>query len=244
MKKIFAIIMVFIIVLSVNVLALGEYSYNCKVTERDMSGAKFRIYFINCRGHYYNDTVTVYVTNTSKDPINVQVSVGYGGGEVQTSVESGYVELESEVTGRFVLEHLSAYPEKANDDLGYVPGSALGENSVVIVELQNAKKGDTFVVSGIDQYGSARNTSHANFNDGSAIQRYPFIAAYVNESKLVVKDKEKSKAETTYEYTLEQPDNETVIKFLIIVTSSAVLCVGGLAIYIFSYVRKRRENND
>ncbi len=245
MKKLLTFLLVFIMLISVHTLAIGEYSYLCKVTEKDMSGTNFSIYFMNCRGHFSNDTVTLYITNTSNDTITVQASVGYGGGKVQTSIESGFVELEPEQTGRFVLENLSKYPEKANDDLGYVPGSHLSENSVVLLKLQNVKAGDTFVVTGIDGFKGLRNTTFSDFNDASAVQRFPFVAKYVNESKLVIKDKEVEPDEKkSYEYTLEQPDNESVTSFITFVAVSAVVCLGGIVIYTISFIRKRSEKDD
>lgn len=245
MKKLVSLFLIIFILFSTFVVygAVSEESYLCTVFESDISDTNYQIYFMGCRGHYQDNAVTLYITNTSKEAINFQVIVGYSGSkENPTSVESGYVKLEPGVTGKFVVDNLSSFPEKANTDLGYVPNSQLGYNSVVRVQASNINVGDTFLVCGIDRYKSARDTSYKEI-EAAAIISKPTNYAYINDAKLVIK-KEVEQGKEIKEYTLEQPDSETVDKFLIFVVSSAIVCVGGIIIYTFAFITKRRENDD
>ncbi len=246
MKKIFALFLIFaMLTVGISVNAVSETSYRCTLLAGDISGENYQIYFSNCRGHYSNDTVTVYITNTSKREALFQVTVGFQGGEVQTTAESGYVKLDKGVTGKFVLTDISQYPEKANTTLGYVPGSALSESSVVRVQVKGLKAGDTFLVSGIDGFSRARDTSFQEI-EANAIMSIPTDYAYINDARLVIK-KETEKKEDTGDfngYTLTQPDSEAVDGFLKFVVISAVICVGGIIVYTFIFITKRREKND
>ena len=245
MKKIIAFVFIIMLVLSsVSVSALGTESLKCTVFKEDLSGDSYQLYFSNCRGHYSSGAVTVYVTNTSKHSAKFQVTVGWQGSKVQTMVESGYVELKPGVTGRFVLENLSEYPEKANDDLGYVPNSKLGENSVVRVMARGLEENDTFVVTGIDSYSMVRDSGFSDITP-NAVMKQPLVPQYVSESKLVIKDEEKEdKGDgSEYLYTMVQPDTESVNKFIIATVASAVLCLGGIAIYTVSFIIRRNKND-
>lgn len=244
MKKIIVYFLIISLLLSVNTFAIGKASFKCTIYKSDMSGDYFRIYFIRCKGHYSNDTVNIYVTNTSEDVMKFQVTVGYGGANVQTSIESGYVEIPPEVTGRFELTELSRYPEKANTDLGYVQGSKLNANSVIQIQVQGCKEGATFVVSGIDSYDSIRNTKHTDFKNADAVQQQTFVPSYITNSRLVIKEEKKYEEEKSYEYTLEQPDNDTVKTFFDITVVSGAVCLGAIGIYTVCHFIKRRKNND
>ena len=41
-----------------------------------------------------------------------------------------------------------------------------------------------------------------------------------------------------------QPSLKTVDTFVIFVVCSAIVCAGGLVIYLFTYISKRRKQND
>ncbi len=242
MKKIIAILMI-IFTLSVTAYAaVPEESYKCTVNKADLSGENYQIYFTGCMGHYENDAITIYVTNTSKREIEFQVTIGYSGSnETPTTVESGYVKLPVGVTGKFVLENLMNTPEKANNDLGYVPNSHLSEKSVVRVQARGMEEGDTFIVCGFRHYGVVRDTTFSNLEAGSVI---PVATSYVyiNEAKLVIKEEVEEKEVT--KYTLYQPPIEVVNGFITLTVSSAIICIGGLIIYTVVFIKKRREHND
>ncbi len=246
MKKFFILFLIFtMLIIGISANAVSEISYKCTLLEGDISGENYQIYFSNCKGHYANDEVTVYVTNTSKSKALFQVTVGFQGGKVQTTAESGYVELDTGVTGKFVLTDISQYPEKANTDLEYVPGSALGESSVVRVQVKGLKAGDTFIVSGIERFAQARDTSFQAI-EANAIMNVLTDYTYINDARLVIKKEteEKDEDREPTEYTLTQPDSETVDKFLTFVVTSAIVCVGGIILYTVSFITKRREKDD
>ncbi len=242
MKKLFAIFLIFTI-LSVTVTAVvpGQ-SFLCTVNEADLSGKNYQIYFSNCRGHYENDAVTIYVTNTTDREIDFQVTIGFSGSkENPTTVESGYVTLQPYVTGKFVLDNLFNVPERANDELGYIPNSHLSADSVVRVQARGIEPGDTFLVCGFSRYGYARDTGFSSL-EPNAIKTVPTTYGYINDAKLVIK-KEVEEKEVT-EITLEQPDTETVNKFITFTVASAIVCAGGLIIYTVTFIIKRRQKND
>ncbi len=242
-KVITTLLIVFIMCSTLTVQAVvPEESYQCTVFESDISGTNYQLYLMGCWGHFNDDSVTVYLTNTSKKAIEFQVCVGYSGSEEHpTSVESGFVELEPGVTGKFVLENLSNYPEKANTDLGYVPNSRLGRGSVVRIQARNIQVGDTFLICGIPTYGRARDTSFKEI-EPNAIMASRTNYGYINDARLVIKKEVEEKE--VVEYTLVQPDSETVDNFLIFVVASAIICVGGIIIYVYTFITKRRENDD
>ena len=107
MKKLLVICLIVAVLLSVNTFAIGKASLKCTIYEEDLSGTNYRLYLGKCTGHYSNDTVTIYITNTSDEAMKFQVMIGYSGASVPTTVESGYVEIPSGDTGRFVLTELS-----------------------------------------------------------------------------------------------------------------------------------------
>lgn len=241
MKKLLVICLIFSLILSVHTFAIGKASLKCTVFEEDLSGTNYRLYLGKCSGHYSNDTVTIYITNTSDENMKFQVMIGYSGSSVQTTVESGYVEIPSGVTGRFVLTELSKYYEKTNDTLGYNPKQTLGSNSVVQIMVQNAFKGATFVISGIDSYQSIRNTNYSTPNANAVIYD-KFVPSYVTQSKLVIKKVEVENGQT-FEYTLLQPDNKSVDIFKNAIIVSAILGAASITIYTICHI-KRRNSND
>ena len=242
MKKIVAVLMILFIVSVTAYAAVPSQSYLCTVNEVDLSGDSYQLYFMGCRGHYENGAITLYITNTSKQKIDFQVIIGYSGSkEVPTTAESGYVTLEPGVTGKFILENLFNIYEKANTDLGYVPDSHLSENSVVRVQAKGIKAGDTFIVCGFHSYYAARDTNYSGVEAGS-VMSVPTSYIYINDAKRVIK-KEVEEKEVT-EYTLTQPATETVNGLITFTVSSAIVCVGGLAIYLTVFIKKRRENDD
>ncbi len=241
MKKLLVICLIFALLLSVNTFAIGRASLKCTVYEEDLSDSNYRLYLSRCSGHYLNDTVTVYITNTSDEKMKFQVMIGYSGESVQTTVESGYVEIPPGVTGRFVLNELSKYYEKTNDSLGYNPNRKLGANSVVQIMVQNAFVGATFVVSGIDSYQTVRNVHYTGTNANAVIYD-KFIPSYVTQSKLVIKKAEAEEGQS-YEYTLSQPDNKSVKYFMIASVASASLGAVAIVVYTICHI-KRRNSND
>ena len=133
---------------------------------------------------------------------------------------------------------------KANTDLGYVQGSKLNGNSVIQIQVQGCKEGATFVVSGIDSYDSIRNTNYTDFKNADAVQQQTFVPSYITNSRLVIKEEKKYEEEKSYEYTLEQPDNDTVKTFFDITVVSGAVCLGAIGIYTVCHFIKRRKNND
>ena len=242
MKKIIAVLMILFIISVTAFAAVPEESYKCTVNKADLAGENYQLYFTGCVGHYSNDAVTIYITNTSKREIEFQVTIGYSGNsENPTSVESGYVKLPVGVTGEFFLENLRNTPERANNDLGYVPNSHLSERSVVRIQARGIKEGDTFVVCGFRYQGSVRDTNFSELEAGSII---PVVTSYadINDAKRVIK-KEVEEKETT-EFTLFQPPTEAVNGLITFTVSSLIVCVGGLIIYTVVFVMKRRNNDD
>lgn len=242
MKRFLAVLLIFALLLSVNVFAQGTTSYKCTMFAEDLSGTNYRLYLARCTGHYSNDTVTVYITNTSDKPMKFQVMVGYSGGTVQTTVESGYVEIPKGVTGRFVLTELSKYHEKTNDELTYNPNSTLGKNSVVQIMVQNAFEGATFVITGIDSYQNIRNVNYTAPNP-NALVKDMFVPAYITQSKLVIKREEPIENSEQLEYTLSQPDNQSIKYFVNITVISVSIGIVALVVYGICHI-KRRNSND
>ncbi len=242
MKKLLVVFLIFALLLSVNTFALGQAALKCTVFSEDLSETNYRLYLGKCTGHYLRDTVTVYITNTSDEPMKFQVMVGFSGASVQTTVESGYVEIPKGVTGRFELKELSKYPEKTNDELTYNPNSKLGANSVVQIMVQNAYEGATFVISGIDSFQTVRNTNYSTPNPNAVIYT-TFVPAYVTQSRLVIKKDEPVEEGKEYEYTLSQPDNQSVKYFVIAIGASLSLGVLATVVYALCHI-KRRNNND
>jgi len=245
MKKIFAILMIFICLSVTASAVIASDSYFVTVDEADLSGSNYQIYFQRCLGHYdyEKDAATIYVTNTSDEKIDFQVTIGFSGSsEHPTSVESGYVTLEPHVTGKFVLEDLYELPEKANNDLGYVPNSHLGEGSVVRVQARKIKAGDTFIVCGFNAFGAMRDSNYSNI-EANAVMLKPTIYEYINEARLVIKKPVEEEKEVT-EYTLTQPATDDVNNFITFTVVSFIVCIGGLIIYTVVFVIKRREKND
>ncbi len=242
MKKLLICFLVFTILISVNTFALGEASYKFTMFKEDLSGTNYRVYLTKCQGHYSNGTVNLYITNTSKSSMKFQVTIGYSGASVQTSVESGYVEIPPKVTGRFELTDLDKYPEKTNDDLGYRPNSKLSGNSVVQIQVQSAFEGATFVVTGIDNFERSRNVNYSDFKNSDAIQRQAFVPAYVTQSKLVIKE-EIDPDKESYEYTLQQPDSQTVQVAVKVIIASAIVCAGAITIYTVCHIKRRKKHD-
>ena len=246
MKKFIAILTLLILgVIPLTVSAgVSEHSYLCTVKEEDLSGESYQLYFSGCTGHYDNDNdaVTVYITNTSEKAISFQLCIGYSGSkERPTTVESGYVKLEPGQTGMFFLENLRNTPEKANDELGYIPGSQLGRNSVVRVMAKGISEGDTFIVCGISSYHSIRDTGFSDV-EPDTIRQVATNFGYIEDAKRVIKKEVEEKEPT--EFTLPQPPTELVNKFITFTVASAIVCAGGIIIYTVVCVIKRREKND
>ena len=247
MKKLCVLLTVLFVLLYVpKISALGSGAYSCTVMEEDMSDTSYQIYLSGCSGHYdaAGDSITLYITNTSAEAKNFQVTIGYSGDQVQTTAESGYVVLQPQATGKFLLQNISQYPERANDELGYVPNSHLSGNSVVRVQISQVQEGDSFVISGLDGYASARDS---NFGEVSAQALRPcaFDTEAILNAKLVNKDEESEESSPEeFGITAEQPSIQIIDTFVILIVSSAILCAGGLVIYLFTYISKRRQQND
>jgi hypothetical protein len=242
MKKIIAILMIIFILSVTAFAAVPDESYKCTVKKSDLSGENYQIYFMGCVGHYANDAITIYVTNTSNREIEFQVIIGYSGSsERPTTAESGYVKIPTGVTGMFVLENLMNIPEKANNELGYVPNSHLSERSVVRIQARGVKEGDTFIVCGFRNSGVMRDTNFSELEAGS-VTPVTTSYVYINEAKRVIKAKEEETE--VVKYTLYQPPTEVVNGFITFTVASAILCVGGLIIYTVVFIIKRREHND
>lgn len=243
MKKFLAAAIAVITVMccAINAAAIAPAAYSVTVTNEDSSGNAYILYIVNPSGHYdsQTDTATVYITNTSSHDIGFEMSVGWAGSTVKTDITTGNVKVSGGVTARFSVSGLKDIPEKANDDLGYVPDSHLSEGSVVRIRLTGFQAGDTFTVSGIN-IGSTRNTS---FKETNAAESVVFDAKSIENAKNVIADEEEE-PKTTEEFgiVLTQPSNETVTKFITIVAVSAGLFVGGAAIYICSMIIRRRKD--
>lgn len=243
MKKFLAAAIAVITVMCcvINAAAIVPAAYSVTVTNEDSSGNAYILYIVNPSGHYdsQTDTATVYITNTSGHDIGFEMSVGWAGSTVKTDITTGKVKVSDGVTARFSVSGLKGIPEKANDDLGYVPDSHLSEGSVVRISLTGFQAGDTFTVSGIN-IGSTRNTS---FKETNAAESVVFDAKSIENAKNVIADEEEEPKPTEeFGIVLTQPSNETVTKFIIIVAASAGLFVGGAAIYICSMIIRRRKD--
>ena len=252
MKRIALIFLCIMIALCTAVPAFAQdqnlgYGYTCSqlctVKEADLSEDTIEFFFSDCQGHFSNDKVTVYITNTSKDAANFQVSVGWNGDAVQTSMDSGFVTLEPGITGKFLLENISQFPEKANDDLGYVPGSKLSGSSIIRIKVTGLSPDDTFVITGIESYRKVMGSGLAAIKSSTIVKQF-LIPQYISDAKLVIKDEEVVKEVETKEYTMIQPDTRSVVGFIILTVSSAILCIGGITIFTYSYITRRGKEND
>lgn len=245
MKKFLAAAIAVITVMCcvINAAAIAPAAYSVTVTKEESSGNTYILYILSPSGHYdsQTDSATLYITNTSGHGIKFEMFVGYAGSAVKTDIASGAVKVPSGVTARFSVSGLKDIPEKANDDLGYVPDSHLSEGSVVRISASGVEEGDTFTVSGIN-IGGARNTF---FKETSAAQSIDFDVNKIKDAKNVIAG-ENDNAEPVqteqFGIVLKQPSNETVTKFITIVAVSAGLFVGGAAIYICSMIIRRRKD--
>lgn len=247
MKKICVLLTVLLVFLYVpQAAAVSGYAYSCTVFKEDMSETSYQLYLSGCSGHYnaMDDSVTLYITNTSSQERSFQLTIGYSGDQVQTTVESGFVVLQPQATGKFYLTELSHYPEKANDELGYIPNSHLSGTSVVRVQVSKVQEGDSFILSGLDGYASVRDTKFSDCSPQALAPCKPDTEAIAN-AKLVIKDEGSDAVpEEAFGITAVQPDIKTIDTFVLIVVVSAILCAGGFVIYLFTYISKRRQKND
>lgn len=247
MKKLCVLLAVLSVLLSApRIFALGTGAYSCTVLAEDMSETSYQLYLSGCSGHYdaAQDSVTLYITNTGSEERSFQLTIGYSGDKVQTTVESGFVVLQPQATGKFQLKELSQYPEKANDELGYVPNSHLGGNSVVRIQMSKAQEGDSFMITGIDGYSTARDSGFSELSS-RALVPCAFDADAVLNARLVIKDEGSGEiAQEEFGISARQPSLKTVDTFVIFVVCSAIVCAGGLGIYLFTYISKRRKRND
>ena len=110
MKKLCVLLAVLSVLLSApRIFALGTGAYSCTVLAEDMSETSYQLYLSGCSGHYdaAGDSITLYITNTCSEERSFQLTVGYSGDQVQTTVESGFVVLPPQTTGKFQLTELS-----------------------------------------------------------------------------------------------------------------------------------------
>lgn len=246
MKKIFFAVLtvVFAICHTLNVSAVAPNSYSVTVTKNDSSGSTYILYILSPSGHYdsQTDTATVYITNTSGHEIRFEMFVGYAGNKVKTDLGTGEVKIPGGVTACFSVSGLKDIPEKANDDLGYVPYSHLKEGSAVRICAKGIEEGDTFTVSGI-VIGDVRNT-YFDAIGTDAVESTFFDADLIENAKTVIPDENDGSTETNEPFgiVLEQPSNESVTTFITIVAVSAGLFIGGAAIYICSMIIRRRKD--
>ena len=248
MKKLSVLLTDMLMVLSApGIFALGTGAYSCTVLAEDMSETSYQLYLSGCSGHYdaAGDSVTLYITNTCSEERSFQLTVGYSGDQVQTTVESGFVVLPPQTTGKFQLTELSRYPEKANDELGYVPNSHLSGSSVVRIQMSKAEEGDSFVITGLDGYANGRDSGFGELSP-QALTPCAFDMDAVLNARLVIKDEgsEDNAPQEEFGISAEQPDLKTVDTFVILTVCSAILCTGGLILYGFTYISKRRKRND
>lgn len=245
MKKFLAAAIAVILVAccTIGAVAIAPVAYSITVTKEESSGNTHILYILNPSGHYdsQNDSATLYITNTSGHGIKFEMFVGYAGSTVKTDIATGAVKVPSGVTARFSVSGLKGIPEKANDDLGYVPGSHLSEGSVVRIFASGVEEGDTFTVSGIG-IGGARNTF---FKETSAVQGIDFDVNKIKDAKNVIAE-EPDNAETVqaepFGIVLKQPSGKAVNSFITAVAVSAGLFIGGAAIYICSMIIRRRKD--
>ena len=247
MKKLCVLLAVLSVLLSApRIFALGTGAYSCTVLAEDMSETSYQLYLSGCSGHYdaAGDSITLYITNTCSEERSFQLTVGSSGDQVQTTVESGFVVLPPQTTGKFQLTELSQYPEKANDALGYVPDSHLGGNSVVRIQMSKAQEGDSFIITGLDSYSIARDSGFSELSP-QALAPCTFDADAVLNARLVIKDEGSEEImQEEFGISAVQPSLKTVDTFVIFVVCSAIVCAGGLVIYLFTYISKRRKQND
>lgn len=243
MKKTIACLMLIVCLFacSLRVCAMGINSYEITMLKNDMSGENYQLYISGASGHYDagTDSVTVYFTNTSDHEFSVQMTVGWEPSTVKTKINSGHLTVQPEVTAAFTLEGLSEIPEKANDELGYVPGRFLGANSVIRFQIEGVKENDTFVLSGINGYNVMRDSSFSEM-EPEAVKELPLQTQYVTNARKVI-SVQPSGEEKDYSITAETPKMETVNKFFKFIACSAVLCAGGLIIYIVTSLMKKRR---
>ncbi len=245
-KTLCAILCLFMLICSVSVSAAGTGALLCTLHKEDMSGNAYMLFLMGCTGHYNaeNDTVTLYITNMSAKDAEFQVHVGYSGdaGKKVTSIASGFVKLGAGVTAKFELSGLYDVPEKANDELGYVPDSHLSGKSVLRIQTQGLEDGDSFKISGIDSYSGARNTYYKEFATSSIIQTNSDLSELAEAKKVIID--EQAEDDKPFGWTLKQPSDEFIDGFTVFIAVSAILCAGGVVIYSVSIILKRRHQHD
>ncbi len=243
MRKIISVFIAFIImILPIGVFASAEKTYSFTVGKEDLSGNNFQIFLINCSGHYSaeNDSVSLYVTNTSSAKATFQLHVGYSGSaDKPTSIDGAPREIAPGKSVEFIVTGLKKALEKANDELGYVPGKTLSANSVVRISAVGLGEGDTFEVTGIS-IGAARNTYYKETNN----YKETTYNKAITSSAEIVDQSSVTPTPEVFGYTMTQPSMEFVNGFITFIGVSAVLCIGGIAIYTVSAIIKRRKSND
>ena len=246
MKKTVAclILLICLLTCSLRVCAMGINSYEFTMLKNDMNGENYQVYISGASGQYDagTDSVTLYFTNTSDHEFSVQMTVGWEPSTVKTKIDSGYLTVQPEVTAAFTLEGLSEIPEKSNDELGYVPGRFLGANSVIRFQIEGVKENDTFVVSGINGYKVVRDSAFSVM-EPEAVKELPLQTQYVTNARKVI-SVQPSGEEKDYSITAETPKMENVNKFFKFIACSAVLCAGGLIIYIVTSLMKWRRQHE
>ena len=242
MRKFILVLTVLAVMLfSLPVSAQAQNAYLITLRQEDMNGSNYQLYMTRCSGHYDadKDTVTLYIRNVSDKEADFEVCIGWDGKNPITFVQSGAVTLKPGQMGKFVLTGLYDVPEKANDDLGYVPDSHLSGSSVIRICISNAKEGMSFLLAGVDSYGYLRNSGFTEPNPG-------FIRGVgrqsVDDALLVITDEEE-KTGKDMKITLEVPETEKVQTFLTFAVSSAVLCAGGLILFIIRYFIREKKHD-
>ncbi len=248
MKKIIcSVLCVIILLLQLTVSAAGTNALLCTLHTEDMAGTAYQLFLMRCTGHYDagTDSVTLYITNMSNKDAEFQVHIGYNGDADKkvTSISSGFVKLGAGVTAKFELTDLYDVPEKANDDLGYVPDSHLSGTSVIRIQSNGLEAGDSFRIMGIDSYGEARSTAFKLISEGAVITTSGELSDMA-DAKKVIKDKDAEGENKTFGWTMKQPSEKLVDGFTIFIAVSAILCAGGVIIYLFSILIKRRKQHD
>lgn len=241
MKKVLlCLIVLTVLLLSFPVSAHSENAYLITMREEDMKGSKYQLFMMNCSGHYDADTdsAALYIGNLSNKKADFEICIGWEGNNPITFVRSGAVTLEPGQMGKFVLTGLYAVPEKANDELGYVPGSHLSGNSVIRICVSNAEEGMSFLLAGLNAYGYFRNTYFVEPKTGFI---RPAGLQNVDGARLVIADEDTAKANE--KITLGIPETGKVQMFLNFTVLSAVLCAGGLILFTVRYFVKEKKHD-
>lgn len=249
MKKLICAItaIMLLIISSLPVNALTAKTYLFVLKEEDMVGENYELFLLNCHGQYSkeSDSVTVYITNYSDREGKFEVLVGYSGSKVKTDISVGSVGIKNGVTAKFVIENISSVPEKANDDLGYVPNSFLDGDSVIRIKVSGLTKGDSFTVSGMS-VGRMMSTSFKPLSEGGHYESV-FNEEDINEAKSVIPDDGENTVESEktdkYTNTLEQPTQKEVTFFITLVAIAVAMFAGGAIIYICALILKRRRED-